>query len=46
LERTAIAGGMRTRWDAACQAVEAGLTSAAEVRRMLGFSDAFSSTPS
>jgi len=38
LERTALAGGMQTLWDCACQAVETGLTSAAEVRRVLGFS--------
>jgi type II secretory ATPase GspE/PulE/Tfp pilus assembly ATPase PilB-like protein len=42
LERAAVAGGMRTRWTCACAAVEAGLTSAAEIRRVLGFSDAFS----
>jgi type II secretory ATPase GspE/PulE/Tfp pilus assembly ATPase PilB-like protein len=42
LERAAVAGGMRTRWACACAAVEAGLTSAAEIRRVLGFSDAFS----
>ncbi len=42
LEATAVAGGMKTRWNCACRAVETGLTSAAEVRRVLGFSDAFS----
>jgi type II secretory ATPase GspE/PulE/Tfp pilus assembly ATPase PilB-like protein len=40
LERAAIAGGMRTRWEAASQAVESGLTTAAEARRVLGFTDA------
>ena len=39
LQRAAVAGGMRTRWSCACAAVEAGLTSAAEIRRVLGFSD-------
>jgi hypothetical protein len=43
LEQAAIAAGMRTRWDAAAQAVESGLTSAAEIRRVLGFSDAIAS---
>jgi general secretion pathway protein E len=43
LEETAVRAGMQTRWDAACRGVEAGITSAAEVRRVLGFSDAFSS---
>ena len=42
LEETAVRAGMQTRWDAACRAVEAGITSAAEVRRVSGFSDAFS----
>jgi type II secretory ATPase GspE/PulE/Tfp pilus assembly ATPase PilB-like protein len=42
LEQTAVKSGMHTRWDCACQAVESGITSAAEVRRVLGFSDAFS----
>jgi general secretion pathway protein E len=42
LEQTAIAAGMQSRWDCACQAVDAGLTSAQEVRRVLGFSQAFS----
>jgi type II secretory ATPase GspE/PulE/Tfp pilus assembly ATPase PilB-like protein len=41
LERAAVAGGMRTRWHHALQAIEDGRTSAAEVRRVLGFADAF-----
>ncbi len=41
LEQAAVAAGIRTRWEGALQAVEQGLTSAAEVRRVLGFSDAF-----
>jgi general secretion pathway protein E len=43
LDRTAIAAGMRSRWDAACHAIESGLTTAAEVRRVLGFTDAIHS---
>ncbi len=39
LEAEAIAAGMRTRWQRAAEAVEAGKTSAAEVRRVLGFSE-------
>lgn len=39
LEDLAIQTGMITRWQRACEAVEAGLTSPAEVRRVLGFSD-------
>lgn len=39
LEDLAIAAGMVTRWQRACHAVEAGLTSPAEVRRVLGFSE-------
>ncbi len=39
LEKLAIAAGMVSRWARACQAVEAGRTSAAEVRRVLGFSN-------
>jgi len=42
LERAAMQGGMRTRWHEACRAVEEGLTSAVEIRRVLGFSDVFS----
>jgi type II secretory ATPase GspE/PulE/Tfp pilus assembly ATPase PilB-like protein len=37
LEALAIEAGMVTRWQRACQAVEAGATSPAEVRRVLGF---------
>ena len=36
LEQIALAAGMINRWERACQAVEQGLTSAAEVRRVLG----------
>jgi hypothetical protein len=36
LERVAIAAGMIDRWSRACAAVEAGLTSPGEVRRILG----------
>jgi len=36
LERVAVSAGMVDRWDRACTAVEAGLTSPAEVRRILG----------
>jgi type II secretory ATPase GspE/PulE/Tfp pilus assembly ATPase PilB-like protein len=38
LERLAVAAGMVTRWDRAVQAVEAGWTSPAEIRRVLGVS--------
>jgi type II secretory ATPase GspE/PulE/Tfp pilus assembly ATPase PilB-like protein len=37
IERKAIAGGMKTRWQRACDCVSAGLTSPAEIRRVLGF---------
>ena len=37
LEQLAARAGMVTRWQRACRAVEAGLTSPAEVRRVLGF---------
>ncbi len=37
IERLAFASGMIGRWSRACQAVEQGLTSPAEVRRVLGF---------
>lgn len=37
LERAAVEAGMVTRWRRAAEAVEAGRTSAAEVRRVLGF---------
>lgn len=39
LERQAIEQGMVTRWQRAREAVAQGLTSPAEVRRVLGFSD-------
>lgn len=39
LEALAVSAGMITRWDRANHAVEAGLTSPAEVRRVLGISD-------
>ena len=39
LEQLAVGAGMVTRWQRACRAVEAGRTSAAEVRRGLGFSE-------
>jgi general secretion pathway protein E len=39
LERLAVAAGMRSRWQRAADAVEAGLTSPAEIRRVLGFSN-------
>jgi general secretion pathway protein E len=38
LERLAIQAGMITRWQRACDAVNGGLTTPAEVRRVLGFS--------
>ncbi len=37
LESLAVAAGMKTRWQGACDAVNDGLTSPAEVRRVLGF---------
>lgn len=39
IERQALENGMVDRWQRACRAIEAGLTSPAEVRRVLGFSD-------
>lgn len=39
LEQLAVQAGMVTRWDRACRAIEAGLTSPAEVRRVLGVSE-------
>lgn len=39
VEAAAVASGMITRWDRARRAVEAGVTSVAEVRRVLGFSE-------
>jgi general secretion pathway protein E len=41
LEHLAIRSGMTTRWQRACEAVDNGLTTPAEVRRVLGFSDNF-----
>lgn len=38
IEQLAIEAGMVTRWQRACQAVADGLTSPAEIRRVLGFS--------
>lgn len=38
LEQLAVESGMVTRWRRACLAIEAGHTSPAEVRRVLGFS--------
>ena len=38
LEQLALAAGMTDRWTRAVEAVEAGVTSPAEVRRVLGFS--------
>lgn len=37
LEKLAVQAGMVTRWQRACLAVESGATSAAEVRRVLGW---------
>ena len=39
LERQAVEAGMIDRWSRAVDAIESGLTSAAEVRRVLGFSE-------
>jgi general secretion pathway protein E len=39
LERLAAAAGMTTRWQRAVSAIEEGLTSPAEVRRVLGFGE-------
>lgn len=36
LEQLAVRSGMVTRWDRACRAIEEGLTSPAEIRRVLG----------
>ncbi len=38
LEQLAVQGGMVTRWQRALEAVQAGLTSPPEIRRVLGFS--------
>jgi type II secretory ATPase GspE/PulE/Tfp pilus assembly ATPase PilB-like protein len=40
LERIAVDAGMIPRWERACAAVEEGLTSPAEVRRVLGVTNA------
>jgi type II secretory ATPase GspE/PulE/Tfp pilus assembly ATPase PilB-like protein len=40
LERLAIEAGMKSRWQRGCEAVRAGLTSPAELRRTLGFGNA------
>ena len=37
IERLAVEAGMVSRWQRACRAVDEGLTSPAEVRRVLGF---------
>lgn len=39
LQRLAVEAGMVTRWERACRAIRQGLTSPAEVRRVLGFSE-------
>ena len=39
VEASAVTSGMLTRWDRARRAVAAGITSPAEVRRVLGFSE-------
>lgn len=39
LEQLAVQAGMTTRWIRACRAVDSGLTSPAEVRRVLGFAE-------
>jgi general secretion pathway protein E len=44
LEREALQAGMVGRWRRACQAIDQGLTSPAEVRRVLGFSEGPSTT--
>jgi general secretion pathway protein E len=45
LERLAMAAGMTTRWQRALAAVEEGLTSPAEIRRVLGFGDSMEERP-
>jgi general secretion pathway protein E len=42
LEQAAVDSGQPTRWNSGCDAVAAGLTSAAEVRRVLGLTANFS----
>ena len=44
LEQVALSAGMVDRWARACAAVEAGLTSPAEIRRVLGVGSAASSS--
>ena len=44
LEQLAVRAGMITRWQRAHRAIEAGLTSPAEVRRVLGFSEQTNTT--
>ncbi len=44
LERLAVAHGMVTRWQRATAAVESGVTSPAEIRRVLGFEGAVDRT--
>ena len=39
IERLAVEAGMCSRWQRACRAVDEGLTSPAEVRRVLGFGE-------
>jgi type II secretory ATPase GspE/PulE/Tfp pilus assembly ATPase PilB-like protein len=39
IEQLAVSAGMISRWQRACAAIEAGLTSPGEVRRVLGFAD-------
>lgn len=45
LEHVAVEEGMVSRWQRACKAVEDGLTSPTEIRRVLGVSDAQSNPP-
>lgn len=40
IERKAVGGGMKTRWEEARESVAAGHTSPAEIRRVLGFNEA------
>jgi len=45
IERLAAEAGMSSRWQRACRAVDEGLTSPAEVRRVLGFSGGIGEQP-
>ena len=45
LQRLAVKAGMVTQWQYACRAVEAGVTSPAEVRRILGVSGEYPQPP-